>query len=575
MTSVISERCGRLEDLAPGTMRLAKVAGRQILLVRTTSGVQALDNACPHQGYGLATGTLVLTPDAAGNPGADGLVTCLWHNWKFRTSDGECVLGEEAVASHAVRIEDGEIIVEVRDPDAATRRAALWPSLRNGIERDYSGQIARDTVRLLANEATPAEIIAVALQVGAPRADYGVGHETAVAADCLAVAESRTDTDRVLPLVQALTGISETTRDRPARVVPAPRRDIEIAEAIASEDVDAAMAAVAGALITATPLAAIRSQFIHAASSHHFDYGHGAIYTQKVFEVLERIGEQHAIDVLPHLAASLAFGTREDSLPYMRKAQRLVESADLVAMAASPDRRDTGWKPDALVAALIADDEAPINTCVDAVLDGAGVEGLLDAVALAASHRLLRHDLDVEFDHSEPFGWLDITHALTYANAARWAWRVDPGPHTARLALYTAWLAHDSGRNERRRGVAAAELEATRPVAIVATEPDQIRKAVQRFDYDRAAGLALGGTIDDVTDQLTRAAFDDRSGAFIVVAHLIKTALAAGQEAAATGSMLPLAGAARFIAAPRIERFIAAAVHESIDFVTTGRPPRR
>jgi hypothetical protein len=123
--------------------------------------------------------------------------------------------------------------------------------------------------------------------------------------------------------------------------------------------------------------------------------------------------------------------------------------------------------------------------------------------------------------------------------------------------------------------VAAAELEATRPVAIVATEPDQIRKAVQRFDYDRAAGLALGGTIDDVTDQLTRAAFDDRSGAFIVVAHLIKTALAAGQEAAATGSMLPLAGAARFIAAPRIERFIAAAVHESIDFVTTGRPPRR
>lgn len=564
---VLSERCGRLDDFEIGSMKLAKVQGRQIVLVRTSTGVHALDNACPHQGYGLATGSVALTCGLDGTPDADALVTCLWHNWKFRTSDGSAVLGEENVASHEVRIVDGEIVVDVRVPGAEEMRAALWPSLRSGIERDYRGQIARDTTRLLLHGATPAELIAAGLVVGAPKADYGIGHETAMAADCLAIAEMRTGDDRVLPIVEALTGISETTRDLPARVVPAGRPDLDIAEAIAAEDVDGAMAAVAGALAAGRDPADVRSRFIHAASSHHYDYGHGAIYTQKAFEVLERIGWKHALDVLPHLAASLAWGTREDTLPYMRKAQRTIEDADLDVLAAAPDRRTTGWRPDDLVAVLLDGLDAPMGACIAAITNGAGVEGLVDAVSIAASHRLLRYSIDIEFDHDEPFGWLDITHALTYSNAARWAWRHDPGPHTARLALYAAWLAHDSGRAERRLGVAASPEWSP--------APGDIRRAVRTYDPDTAVAAALAGTIDEVHDALIRAALDDRSGAFIVVAHLVKTAHAAAEEARSTGSMLPLAGAARFIAAPRTERFVAAAVSEAIDFVTTGRPPRR
>ena len=46
-------------------------------------------------------------------------------------------------------------------------------------------------------------------------------------------------------------------------------------------------------------------------------------------------------------------------------------------------------------------------------------------------------------------------------------------------------------------------------------------------------------------------------GSFIVTAHMIKLAVAARTEASATGSNLPLAATARFIAAPRTERFVA------------------
>ena len=76
-------------DVPIGAMRMVKVDGHRICLVRTADGFHAIDHACPHEGYGLTQGEL------------DGdLLTCAWHNWKFRVTDGACVQGEEGVQSH-------------------------------------------------------------------------------------------------------------------------------------------------------------------------------------------------------------------------------------------------------------------------------------------------------------------------------------------------------------------------------------------------------------------------------------------------------------------------------------------
>ena len=47
------------------------------------------------------------------------------------------------------------------------------------------------------------------------------------------------------------------------------------------------------------------------------------------------------------------------------------------------------------------------------------------------------------------------------------------------------------------------------------------------------------------------------------------------QEAEVIGSDLPLLATGRFLAAPRLERFVSRNVNESLDFVNTGRPPTR
>ncbi len=586
---VIEAEVGHLSDLAPSAMKVVSVGEHRVALIRTSKGVFALDNACPHQGYGLVTGAL----------GSD-TVTCQWHNWKFDVETGRCLLGEEDVACHRVTVaDDGTMTVSVTEPTPAEERARLWPSFRRGLAADYPGQISRDTLRLLDAGATPPEIMADALARTLPLTDYGLAHELAMAADCLAWTGTRQGDDRLLPLVQGLSGLAEETRDRRPHDRPAPEAvaaadDRPVDDLIEAEDALGSMASTLAQLERGAEPGRVRAQFIRAASAHHLSYGHGAIYTQKSFEMLDQIGWQHAPAVLPYLALSLTYGTREDTLPYMAKASRALQDLDLaeLARAAGADRGTppppAGSHRHGLATALVESDEHPIALAAEAVAGDHGVEGLLDAVTEAVSLRLLDHDLTVETDTGDSFGWLDVTHGLTLSEAARWAWRQEPGPDTVRLALFAAWLAHDTGRHHRRTG----RDHGFRTLADVAAvhgadgsgdgsgngdgwTASALDDALLAGDERQAVALALTGGIEDVTGALARAALDDRSAAFIVLAHLIKSTEAASREARRLGSTLPLAAVARFVSAPRLERFVARNVAETIGFIRTGRPPRR
>lgn len=569
MATVTATRVASLSDLPVGSMRMARAGDERILLVRTSDGVSALSHACPHQGYGLTQGYL----DAE-----QGLVTCAWHNWKFRVSDGRCVLGEEDVASHPVRVDGDDVIVEIHHPTPAEERARLWPSLRQGLEDQYTGQIARDVVRLLRAEADPAELVWEGVAFGAAREEFGWGHALAVAADALELLATGdlSGDEQAFPIVNALAGLAEVERRRPVRAQPEPARSLppraERAAAfrrlVETEDPVGAEALVLAALESGATAAEVCPWLVGAASDHHLSFGHWAIYTQKAFSLLDHLGPDRAATILAPLAYGIVHGTREDTLPYFRGPAARVRALDLPALAEAADRRDTGWVDEhgALQRAILDRPEPPVEAAAEAVLDGAGVEGLLDVVVLAASQRLLGHD-PAEDSAPTDFGWLDITHVLTYADAARWAWRAAPGPDTARLALWTVLMAHDSGRAERRRAAHPA-----RPVSLPDPVSGDLRAAVEGRCPDEAVAIALGLPADTAGAALERAALSDLAGSFIVSAHLVKTARAARREAAIVGSNLPLAATARFCAAPRVERFVAAATVEAVHLAERGTP---
>ncbi len=405
-----------IDDLPVGSMKMVRVDDRRLCLIRTSDGVFALDHACPHEGYGMTQGSL------DGN-----LITCAWHNWKFRVDDGTCVVGEEDITTHPATVDDdGTVRVTVRRPDPDTMRPHLLASLRRGIGHNYIGQVSRDVVRLLQADTNPGELVWEAVQHGAPRADFGWGHSIASATDCLAMVDLYEGDQRALPIVQAIAGIAETERDRPVNPLPDPARDLPadplaaFRRAVESEQLDVAQALVRGAIHDGRTAADLRPWFTAVASDHLLSYGHGAIYCQKAFELLDLIGWDRADTVLPHLVPTIVYGTREDVLPYTRPFMKALAGTDLDALAGRPV--DDHWHDDGtLLTTLLGNDRRAIVPAVaDALHHGAGVDGVLDVVVETVGERMMRYDPAGELDLLDDFGWLDITHGLTYANAARW-----------------------------------------------------------------------------------------------------------------------------------------------------------
>ena len=131
-----------------------------------------------------------------------------------------------------------------------------------------------------------------------------------------------TGDDRALPIVQAIAGVAEPERDRPVNPLPDPQRVLPTDARASSGVVEAEQLEPAQAVLRARdraglPADDLRPWFTDIVSDHMLSYGHGAIYSQKAFELLERLGWERADTVLPHLVPTIVYGTREDKLPYM------------------------------------------------------------------------------------------------------------------------------------------------------------------------------------------------------------------------------------------------------------------
>ena len=521
-------------------MKMVRVDDHRLCLVRTSEGVFALAHACPHEGYGMTQGSL------DGN-----LITCAWHNWKFRVDDGVCVVGEEDITTHPVTVDDdGNVLVTLHQPDVETLRPRLLASLRRGIENDYIGQVSRDVVRLLQADANPGELVWEA--VNTARREPSSGGAIRSPRPPTAWRWSTSTRGSARPADRAGDRRNRRDRTRPTDQPTAGSRAQLPTDAIAPISPGCRSASNSTALrrwfapqSTAGARASdLQPWFTAVASDHLLSYGHGAIYCQKAFELLELIGWDRADTVLPHLVPTIVYGTREDLLPYTRPFMRALGSDDLAALSTLAGRRPLATTTARCWRRCWADDRKAIVPAVAAALHaGAGVDGVLDVVVQTVGERMMRYDTAGERDLLDDFGWLDITHGLTYANAARWHHRLSPGTDTVRLAMFTAFLAQWTGRHEWHTHVA-----------------------------ERDEGRSFAGSVVEAGDALQREALLDNASAFIVYAHGIKTSRAAAREAARTGSMLPLQAVARLLDSPRLERFVAANVARSIEFLA-GRAP--
>ena len=516
-------------ELTPGHL----TAKHGVLVVQLADGtLHALENACPHQGYPLSQGTL-----------AGSTLTCCWHNFKFDVPTGACTMGEEAVRTHELRVVDG--IVEVKRVVTVDVPAA-WASLAEGMTRVQSGRIAREVARLLAADVTPADLLAFGAAWDADRGEYGPSHTAALAGALLGWFDAPPEgiDPRAHP-VQLVTEVLDLAaravvglplRARPEPELPGPNAVAQLAARVEAEDAAGAEALVRGMVAAGWDRTALAAALYTVLAAHFLDFGHPLIYVKKTLDLLEAAGPRHTDSLLGGLLYGIVCGTREDTLPPwagFRKRWAAFEAGGGPARAlaaprvALPDVR-------ALRAALAEGTPAEAFAAAAAALEAGAWDAVQDALVLAGATRLARFDPAHDADPSVNEGWLDVTHRLTVASAAREAASIAPGAAVRILLATVQFVAMAKPLDGP-----AEPLPPAPPLADL-----------------RARVLA------------------DRSGRAIFFAHDAKTLVAADYESARLGDPLPMQAVARFLAHPARERPIQRLAHEAVRLVADGKPPR-
>jgi nitrite reductase (NADH) small subunit len=99
----------RVGEIPDGEARTVGGPAKAVSVFRDGDRYFAIDDMCPHMGASLAGGFV-----------EDGIVTCPWHYWRFRLSDGAWADNPRIkIGCYPVHVVEGEIRVELPDPAEA------------------------------------------------------------------------------------------------------------------------------------------------------------------------------------------------------------------------------------------------------------------------------------------------------------------------------------------------------------------------------------------------------------------------------------------------------------------------
>jgi nitrite reductase/ring-hydroxylating ferredoxin subunit len=487
---------GPLDAFPEGRVVLRKDGeGCRYACVREGDRVHAVDDQCPHQGYPLSQGSV-----------NGGVLTCEWHNWKFELATGGCTFGGEPVRRYPTRVEAGRVYVDRRlDRGAEARR--LIASLREALVRDDASRALREGLRLgelgigppvpmggLGRMALAFELLALD---GAERAEYGFDHGLALLADLASWAE-RGLVGAEEAFVHAARAIAEPSKNlgprakrvqsgaRDPRATLARISDVDpsepprVAAALLAERREEAEA-IARAITETRGPDGTCAALLPFVSRHILDYGHGAIFLAKALELARRFPAA-SVELAAATTTMLAWATADTALPPFAATRKAL--AELHAV--KPGRGEgIANRADYEARVLTGEHEALAATLAE-LRAGTAPAVLLRATAHAAAARVFRFDPAWETSLTADVSILDVTHAVTFTEAALVLATAEGArdDHAARLAVLAAGFL-----GKLRRGDAAEPADGLEgPRATVAE--GTLLDAANARDLGRALAIA-------------------------------------------------------------------------------------
>ena len=100
---------GKVGDIAAGECAVVTIGKKDIAIFNVNGQLMAIDDTCPHMGASLSGGYV-----------EDGCVTCPWHYWRFRLSDGAWADSPRVkTGSYPVHVVGEDVVLELPDQPAS------------------------------------------------------------------------------------------------------------------------------------------------------------------------------------------------------------------------------------------------------------------------------------------------------------------------------------------------------------------------------------------------------------------------------------------------------------------------
>ncbi len=106
------------DELMDGTMKMATIEGREILLARIGDNYYSADNRCPHMGGNLSmgklNGTVITCPRHHSQFDLTDGHVIRWTDWTgLKLSIGKALKSPRPLKTHEVKIEENKIMVDL------------------------------------------------------------------------------------------------------------------------------------------------------------------------------------------------------------------------------------------------------------------------------------------------------------------------------------------------------------------------------------------------------------------------------------------------------------------------------
>ncbi len=389
-------------DLKAKGRKVIRRDGRQILLIARDGQVFAIANRCPHEGYPLSEGTE--------GPGC--VLTCNWHNWKFDLRTGEALVGRDPVRVYPVMVKDGEIHLDLADPPAEAQRDRALTGLDAALRDNDMARMAREVARLQHVGFGAKDALVHAIGFLNTRFEDGATHAHGAAADWLVLSDTApTPQAQLAALLEPIAHLAWDTQgadEFPYAADVADWNKRDFLDAVESEREADAIAFVRGALAQGKTLHDLRPVFARAALAHYAGFGHSAIYSVNLAELEARLGATEPLAL--SLTRSLVRATREERLPEFRGYGPALAAWNGAGQVPAHAEDFIGLSIDGILARALESSGRPPREIYNALVG-------------AAAWNMLHFDLAFQdaADNAiaDNIGWLDFTHALTFASACR------------------------------------------------------------------------------------------------------------------------------------------------------------